>query len=141
MFLYHQWTQLPINTRIAIAKQFGILKKGSTEVVDNQIKSDGYNIKEIEEALNVDALQTYLSTDESDMTKLWERLVEKTNDPVAYEAKYRKEIEQPIIVAIEENNALIERLEPKRGATLRDELDNPMERTPKKKGGRPKKNA
>lgn len=125
---------MPINTRIAIAKQFGILKKGSTEVVDNQIKSDGYNIKEIEEALNVDALQTYLSTDESDMTKLWERLVEKTNDPVTYETKYAKPlIPEPMMTEL--LNEQKERAE----ETVKNVAEYLSE--PKKKGGRPKKNA
>lgn len=77
MFLYHQWTELNINTRHKIAAQFGIVKKGSTEVVDNQIKSDGYAVKEIEQALNLDALQTFLDTQETDIAKLWVMLVDK----------------------------------------------------------------
>lgn len=77
MFLFSHWLELNINTRHKIAAQFDIIKRGSTEVVENTIKSDGYNIKEIEAALNVDAIQTYLDTQEADMTKLWVGLVNK----------------------------------------------------------------
>lgn len=77
MFLYSRWQSLDINTRHKIAKQFGIIKRGSTEVVDNQIKSDGYAIKEIEEALNIDAIQTYLEVTETDMMTLWLWLIDK----------------------------------------------------------------
>lgn len=77
MFLYHKWMELNINTRHAIAAQFGIEKKGSTEVFNNTIKSDGYLVKDVEQALNIDALQEYLGTHETDMMILWMWLVEK----------------------------------------------------------------
>lgn len=77
MFLYSKWLGLPINTRHKIAAQFGIKKRGSTEVFDNQIKSDGYVVKEIEEALNIDAIQKYLEVSETDMMVLWDKLVAK----------------------------------------------------------------
>ncbi len=75
MFLYHKWLELPIQTRIRIASEFGIIKKGSTHVVDNQIQSDGYSVKDVEQALNVDAIQQKLGTNETDMAKLWELLI------------------------------------------------------------------
>lgn len=77
LFLYSKWLGLPISTRIKIAGQFNIQKRGSTEVVDNHIKSDGYNIKEIEEALNIDAIQNYLGVQETDMMTLWMWLIDK----------------------------------------------------------------
>ncbi len=77
MFLYSKWCELNISTRHAIAAQFGIQKKGPTEVFDNHIKSDGYLIKEVEEALNIDALQKYIGTNETDMMVLWMWLIEK----------------------------------------------------------------
>lgn len=77
MFLYSRWQSLDINTRHKIAKQFGIIKRGSTEVVNDQIKSDGYAIKEIEEALNIDAIQIYLEVTETDMMTLWLWLIDK----------------------------------------------------------------
>lgn len=77
MFLFHQWLELPINTRHEIAARFGIKKRGSTEVVDNAIKSDGYLVKEIEDSLNVKAIQEYVGTKEADMSLLWTWMVEK----------------------------------------------------------------
>lgn len=77
LFLYSKWISLPINVRIKIANQFNIQKRSSTEVVDNQIKSDGYKINEVEEALNIDALQEYIGTQETDMMMLWMWLVDK----------------------------------------------------------------
>lgn len=77
LFLYSKWLSLPLPTRHKIAAQFGIIKRGSTEVVDNQVKSDGYKIQEVEEALNIDALQKYIVTTETDMLALWMWLVEK----------------------------------------------------------------
>lgn len=79
MFLYHQWLQLPITTRIRIASDFGIEKKGSTHVQDNVVQSDGYLVKDVEQALNVDALQKKLNTKVTDMAVLWEMLI---NPPV-----------------------------------------------------------
>jgi hypothetical protein len=83
MFLYSRWLSLPITTRIKIASDFGIIKKGSTHVVDNKIQSDGYVISEVEEALTVPALQKYLNTDETDMSILWSMLVADDKYPDA----------------------------------------------------------
>lgn len=77
MMLYSQWQQLPLSTRIKIASAFGIEKKGSTEVFNDTIKSDGYFIKDIEMALNINALQLYIGTQETDHQVLWEYLVNK----------------------------------------------------------------
>ena len=71
MFLYSKWQELPLQTRHKIAAQFNIPKRGPTEVFDNQIKSDGYPIKEIEERLNVLSIADYLDTKETDMSSLW----------------------------------------------------------------------
>jgi hypothetical protein len=46
-------------------------------VVDNQIKVDGYPIKDIEERLNLVSLQLFVGTNETDMPKLWTWMVEK----------------------------------------------------------------
>jgi len=77
IFLYGHWLQLSLPTRQKIAGQFGIIKRGSTEVFNNTIKSDGYLIQEIESALNIDAIQTYLGSNETDMTKLWTMMIDK----------------------------------------------------------------
>lgn len=75
MILYHQWLNVPLHTRIKIAEQFGIVKKGSTHVVGNEIQSDGYLIKDVETALSKEALQTYLNTPEQDHAVLFNMLV------------------------------------------------------------------
>ncbi len=77
MFLYHAWCELNINTRHRIAQDFNIAKKLPTEVFNNTIKSDGYVVKDIEQALNIDALQKYIGTSETDMALLWTWLVDK----------------------------------------------------------------
>ncbi len=76
MILYHKWMNLPLGTRYQIAADFGIEKKGATEVDSNYIKSDGFLIKEIEEALNVKAIQGFLSTTEEDIAVLFDMLVD-----------------------------------------------------------------
>jgi hypothetical protein len=75
MFLYHKWLELDLATRNKIASDFNIKKKNSTHVQDNVVVSDGYLIKDVEEALNIDALQKKLGTDETDMQILWEYLI------------------------------------------------------------------
>ena len=106
MFLYSHWLSLSLSTRVKIAAQFNIIKRGSTEVVDNQIKADGYVIKEIEEALNIDALQKYIGTNETDMITLWMWLVEKIEG---------KELTQP---NIDTTVPVVEK--PKRGRPKRE---------------------
>ncbi len=71
MFLYHHWLELPISTRHKIAAMFGIIKKGSTEVFDNTIKSDGYLVKDIETKLTKEAIKAHLESDENEMAILW----------------------------------------------------------------------
>lgn len=85
MFLYHHWLELPLSTRIKIAMQFGITKKGSTHVVDNVIQSDGFLVKDVEQSLNVDAIQTYLDTEVTDLKLLWDMLVAKIEGRVLFE--------------------------------------------------------
>jgi len=75
MFTYSHWLKLPINTRHTIATAFGIKKTGATEVANNEVVKDGYSIQAIEEALNIDALQKYLNTDETDFLVLWDWLI------------------------------------------------------------------
>lgn len=75
MFLYSKWIDIALPTRIEIARIFGIVKRGSTEVFNNTIKSDGYDIKEVEVALSVGALQAHLQTSETDIATLLDQLV------------------------------------------------------------------
>lgn len=75
MFLYSKWFGLPINKRHKIAQAFNIQKKGSTEVFDNTIRNDGYLIKDIEEALTLEAMQKYLGSKEKNISKLFDKLI------------------------------------------------------------------
>lgn len=83
MFLYHKWLELPLSTRNKIAGEFNIQKKNSTHVVDNIVQSDGYLVKDIEEALNIDAIQKRYNTEETDMVILWDYVVNGKPEPVA----------------------------------------------------------
>lgn len=78
---YTLWLLTPIATRIKIANQFGIIRKGPTEVFNNEIKSDGFLIHDIENALTSTAMQEYLKTDMDDITVLYQWLVQKINEP------------------------------------------------------------
>lgn len=73
--LYSQWRNLPLSTRQTIAANFGITKKVSIEVFNNEIKSDGFIFEEVEAALTVPAIQRFLDSGEVDMPILWEQLV------------------------------------------------------------------
>lgn len=77
MFFYSKWCALSLPTRIKIAEIFGIPKKGSTEVFNNTIKSDGYEIKDIESKLTMSALQILLATDMDDLSVLFDIMVQK----------------------------------------------------------------
>lgn len=75
-FPYGHWMKLPINTRIAIATQFGIAKTGQTHVSNNEIVADGYSYKDLEENLKLAKLQDFLGSKETDYSVLWGWLVE-----------------------------------------------------------------
>ena len=68
---------LPMTTRHALAAQFGFKQKTGMHVQDNVIISDGFLIKDVEEALNIDAIQIYLDVHETDMLNLWHMLIDK----------------------------------------------------------------
>lgn len=77
MFLYSHWCSLPLATRHKIAEKFNIIKKRPTHVVNDYVQEDGYIVKDIEEALNVDAIQKFLNSQETDMAILWDNLIAK----------------------------------------------------------------
>lgn len=81
MIFYSQWLNLPINTRHKIASEFGVAKKLPTHVQDNVIVSDGYNVKDVESALSIGALQHYLNVDSEDINILWNELVFRIENP------------------------------------------------------------
>lgn len=106
--------QLTLSTRIKLANQFGIVKRGSTEVFNDTIKSDGYLIKEVEQALNIDAIQKYLGVNETDMLTLWMWMIDKIEG---------RELTQPNI------DTTIKPLIPEslRGELLQEQVENGKE--------------
>lgn len=76
MILYSQWTSQGIGTRSKIAEIFNIPKVRSTHVSNNKVVDDGYNIEDVERAINVPDLQIYLNSTESDLSKLLTMLVD-----------------------------------------------------------------
>lgn len=77
MFLYSKWFQTALVTRDKIAKDFGIERKNGIEVFANEVKSDGYLVKDIEEKLTKEAMQQILNTTEDELAVLFDMLVEK----------------------------------------------------------------
>ena len=76
MLLYSRWCALSLATRNQIAQHFNIPKKGATEVVSNEIKSDGYLIEDIESALTVDSMKAFLKDDSiATLQDGWTKLV------------------------------------------------------------------
>lgn len=80
-FLYSHWVGLSLPTRIAIARQFGIAKTGSTHVVGDRIQDDGFKIQDVENALNIDKIQEFLGVEQTDMNTLFTLLVAKIENP------------------------------------------------------------
>lgn len=93
MFLYSSWRSIPLSTRIIIANTFGVQKIGPTHVVNNYVESDGYRIEDIERALNIDAIQKYVATNETDMVKLMDMLIAKAEG-----REYIGLVTEPVIV-------------------------------------------
>lgn len=76
-FIYSAWLNLSVGTRHLIAKEFGITKTSATHVQDNVVVADGYKIHDVESALNPEALQKYLESDEEAYSTLWSRMIDK----------------------------------------------------------------
>lgn len=86
MFLYSNWLKLSLTTRHKIAETFGVERKKSIHVADNQVVDDGYYIQEVEAALSLEKLQVYLQSDSQDYTYLFDQMVNKLEgkvEPVA----------------------------------------------------------
>ncbi len=78
MLSYQFWLELPLAVRHTIAKRFGVERKKSVHVVDNQVVDDGYYLKELTEALSLKRLQSELHSNISDYTILWNALISNT---------------------------------------------------------------
>lgn len=70
MLQYSKWMSLSLPTRIKIANHFGIPKLRSTHVSNDVVIDDGYNVKDIENALTIEALQNHLNSVEDDFNIL-----------------------------------------------------------------------
>lgn len=77
MIPYTKWTNVPLSTRIKIAEQFNIPKVRSTHVFNDVVQDDGYNVKDMENALTVPAMQAYLNSTETDLMILFQQTVDK----------------------------------------------------------------
>ncbi len=77
MFTFSHWLNLSMTTRMKVAEAFGIPKTGRTHVFNNTIQNDGFEIKDIEEKITRESLQSFLETDEENLGHLWRRMVDK----------------------------------------------------------------
>ncbi len=83
MFPYLLWLELPINIRHEIARRFGVPKKKSVHVANNQVVDDGYYLKDLSDGLTLKSLQEDLHSDIPDYATLWEALVSQvTGKPI-----------------------------------------------------------
>jgi hypothetical protein len=69
--------QVPIATRHKLAEVFGFKKVRSTHVSNDIVVDDGFNIKDIEDALTVEKMQDYTFSTETDMGILFGLTVDK----------------------------------------------------------------
>lgn len=104
---YTKWLALGLGTRVKLAQVFGIAKLRSTHVSDNHVMDDGYNIKDVENAMSVPSLQTYLNSAETDIIVLFQMAIDKVEGkttPIIDEAIVTsaevelEEEEEPVVV-------------------------------------------
>lgn len=74
--LYSRWCDTNLSTRYKIAEIFGIKKVRSTHVADNKVKDDGFEIKDVEEAMTTPKLQEFLKNPSDDLGVLFQLLVD-----------------------------------------------------------------
>ncbi len=77
IFLYSHWLRLPIATRHTLAREFKIIKKNPTHVIDDQVRDDGYVIGDIESALTATAMSAYTGLPFTDAEQLWNDVIAK----------------------------------------------------------------
>ena len=116
MFLYGNWLKLSIVTRMKIADKFGIKKVGTVHVFDNVVQSDGYSVRDVEKALTTESIRQFLETEENDLVKLWDLLINKFENktPIAKieENLVQKEIEQSVNNPTTEEKTFLPKLTP-----------------------------
>lgn len=102
MFFYSKWFNTALATRDKIAKDFGIERKNGIEVFANEVKSDGYLVKDIEEKLTKEAMQAKLDTAEEDFAVLFDMLVTKYEYVAPVEsAPIASTTVQPVVIRAE----------------------------------------
>lgn len=94
-FNYQDWVQLSIGLRQKIAFTFGVKKVGPTHVVNNEIQSDGYLMKDLSERLSLSALELHFNLIGMSYDDLWNRML------LEAEGKSLPEIEKEIIPIVE----------------------------------------
>ncbi len=92
IILYGAWLQLPIMTRIKIASEFGFKKTGATHVVGNEVQNDGYAVKDIEKALTIENMQKYTELTTTDVSILWNKMIDKAEGRVVKLADLKPEV-------------------------------------------------
>lgn len=141
MFLYGNWLKLSIVTRMKLADKFGIKKTGTVHVFDNQVQSDGYSVKDVEKALNLKDIQSYLETEESDLVVLWSQLVDKIEGKTPFDKFEEQVIKQamtaPVVEEVKESKTILPKLTPsqleqvERSANIAPNTDKPKKKTAK----------
>lgn len=85
---YSKWMAIPLGTRVKIAQEFGIAKNRSTSVINNVVVDDGYVITDVENSMNVNAMQAFVDSKEKDENTLLDLVVAKV------------EYVQPVVVPV-----------------------------------------
>jgi hypothetical protein len=93
MFQYSHWMKLPIITRYKIAEAFGIEKKKSTHVANDQIVDDGFYIQDVESALTVESMRTFTGIESDNIEILWQAMVDKIEGK---EVEVPEPVQEPI---------------------------------------------
>lgn len=133
LLAYNVWLSTPIETRVKLTKLFGIPRTGEVIVQTGEIqngnigsivKSDGHSAGDLY-AITVEKMQALLNTDDTDFYKMFNHIVENI-DYLTEEKVIEIPLTPPGMVLVDP--------EKKNFAKL-------MNDKPKKKGGRPKKNA
>lgn len=87
-----EWLKLSYETRQLLVVQFNITRSVPAHVENNQVVSDGHSSKDLS-VLNVESLQKFLESTETDFTKLFNNTLKKLTEPLVEEPKnaYEKE--------------------------------------------------
>lgn len=103
------WLALPLTTRAKMAAELNIPKVRSTSVINNVVTDDGYNVKDVEEALKVIPLQNALQDwTEMNVDVLFKKVVDKIEERVEI-------VSAPIEIVFAPSAFIVESTPKKRG--------------------------